>query len=281
MHQHLTKFLFIALGLIPALAFALPSDREQPINIEADHAQLDDERGVTQYKGNAILTQGTLRITGDIITFYYDDDQQITKTIAEGNLAKYQQIHKRGEAPVKARAIQMEYHAKTQKIYLLGKGYVLKDGDEVTGNRIEYDITKNIVHVNSGPVKIGDKTQQSTGRVHIIIQPPGGKKAKKTAKKVVAPKQPAPVVNAPKTEQKSDAPAPAAKEAKKYPTATTTTHLNLRTGPGTHYDKLNTFKPKTEVIVLTNQKDWVQVRGDIDGKPVIGWVSRRYIKLNN
>lgn len=182
-HQKLTKFLFITLGLIPALAMALPSDREQPINIEADHAQLDDERGVTQYKGNAILTQGTLRITGEIITFYYDENQQITKAIAEGNLAKYQQIHKPGEDPVKARALQMEYHAKAQKIYLLGKGHVWKEGDEFSGNRIEYDITKNVVHANSSPVQIGDKTQQSTGRVHIIIQPPGGKKLKSRLKK--------------------------------------------------------------------------------------------------
>ena len=279
MHQNLTKLLFITLSLLPALAVALPSDREQPINIEADHAQLDDERGVTQYKGNAILTQGTLRITGDIITFYYDDNQQITKTIAEGNLATYQQVHKAGEDPVKARAIQMEYHAKTQKIYLLGDGYVLKDGGKITGNRIEYDITKNIVHVNSGPVQIGDKIQQSTGRVHIIIQPPGSRKAKKQAKKATQPVAPTAPAATTELEQQSDV--KETKETEKYPTATTTTHLNLRTGPGTQYEKLGTFRPNTEVIVLTNQKEWVQVRGTINAKPVIGWVSRRYIKLNN
>ena len=280
MHLKLTKLLFITLSLLPALVLALPSDREQPINIEADHAQLDDERGVTQYKGNAILTQGTLRITGDIITFYYDDNQQITKAIAEGNLAKYQQIHKQGEEPVKARALQMEYHAKAQKIYLLGDGYVLKDGDKITGNRIEYDITKNIVHVNSGPVKIGDKVHDGDGgRISITILPPGSQKAKKPAKKENKTEKPAPVAEAPKAEQKSEI--VETKAAEKHPTATTTTHLNLRTGPSTQYGKLGTFRPISEIFVLTNQKEWVQVRGTINAKPVIGWVSRRYIKLNN
>lgn len=67
--RHLLINLLWGITLIPAIALALPSDREQPINIEADHAQLDDETGVTQYKGDAILTQGTLRIEGDVITF--------------------------------------------------------------------------------------------------------------------------------------------------------------------------------------------------------------------
>ena len=274
MHLPSTKLLLLCLSLIPALAFALPSDREQPINIEADHAQLDDEQGVTQYKGNAILTQGTLRITGDIITFYFDEDQQIKKAVATGNLATYKQVQKPGEEPIRARALQMEYHAKSQKIYLIGKGHVWHQGDEFSGNQIEYDIARNIVHANSAPVQVGDKIQEG-GRVHIIIQPPGSKKNKKPAKtepKTVTPKP------ATTPEVKSTVPT---KEAEKYLTAHTTTHLNLRTGPSTEYEKLGVFTPHSEVIILTQQKEWVQIKGNIKTKAVIGWVSRRYLDINN
>jgi lipopolysaccharide export system protein LptA len=277
MHHPLSKFLLITLSLIPALVFALPSDREQPINIEADHAQLDDQRGVTQYKGNAILTQGTLKITGDIITFYYDDQQQITKAIAEGNLATYQQIHKEGEDPVKSRALQMEYHAKIQKIYLLGQGYVLKEGNTITGNKLEYDIAKNVVNVSSSNVTVGDKVEKASERVHFIIQPPGSKKASKPVKKEVKKAAPTPVVKKDETSSEDIA---APKEEKRYPTGLVKTHLNLRTGPGTHYEKLGVFKPNSEVIVLTRQTEWFQVRGTIDSKPVIGWISRRYVELS-
>jgi lipopolysaccharide export system protein LptA len=274
-HLHPIKFLFFCLSLLPALALALPSDREQPINIEADHAQLDDEQGVTQYKGNAILTQGTLRITGDIITFYYDENQQIKKAVATGDLATYKQVHKPGEEPVRARALQMEYHAKIQKIYLIGKGHVWQQGDEFSGNHIEYDIARNIVHANSAPVQVDGKTQKS-GRVHIIIQPPGSKKTKKpVAKPENKPAKPV-TTPAPEAEQTSSS-----KKAEKYLTARTTTHLNLRTGPSTLYEKLGIFPPNTEIIVLTQQKDWVQIKGSIKAQPVIGWVSRRYIDINN
>ncbi len=272
-HLH-NKLLLSLLLLLPTLTLALPSDREQPIEIEADHAQLDDEQGITQYKGRAILTQGSLRIEGDIITFYYDDNQQISKAIAQGNLATYQQVQKAGEEPVRAKALQMEYHAKAQKIYLIGKSQVWKDGDEFSGNRIEYDIAKDVVNMNSAPVTVGGETQKS-GRVHIIIQPPGSKKKSSTIKKSTAtPKaaDPAPIIDeTTNTSQKDSI----------YPTATTTSNLNIRTGPGTQYDQLGTFGIASELIVLTKQEEWVQVRGMIDEKVVIGWVYRRYLQFPN
>jgi lipopolysaccharide export system protein LptA len=155
----LHKFLIIAFACSSSLVWALPSDREQPINIEADHAQMDDQSGVTQYKGNAILTQGTLRIEGDTITFFFDDDKNITKAIAQGKLAKYQQTQKEGETPVKARAIQMEYYADRQKIYLIGEGHIIQNGDEFTGNTIQYDIAKGLITANSQPVTVAGETK--------------------------------------------------------------------------------------------------------------------------
>ncbi|EEF80989.1 lipopolysaccharide transport periplasmic protein LptA [Methylophaga thiooxydans] len=265
-----TKLITVLLLMLPSLVWALPSDREQPINIEADHAQLDDREGVTQYKGDAILTQGTLRIEGDIITFYYDENKQIEKMVAQGKLATYKQVHKPGEAPVRAKALQMEYFAGRQKIYLIGQGHVWQSGDEFTGNRIEYDIERNVVTANSAPVSVGGEKQEK-GRVHIIIQPPGNKK-KTTPAQPKAEKKPAPEAAETKDSENTDA------SSKAYPTALTSTALNVRSGPGTHYLKLGTFAPSEEVIVLTRQTDWSQVRGMIDGEVVIGWVNSRYLK---
>jgi lipopolysaccharide export system protein LptA len=262
-HQQI-KLLIVLIAFLPSLSWALPSDRNQPIDIEADHAELDDANGITQYKGKAILTQGTLRIEGDIITFYYDANKQLTKAVAQGNLATYQQVQKPGEAPVRARALQMEYHAKAQKIFLLGQGHVWQAGDEFSGNKIEYDINKNVVNANSAPVEVAGEKQES-GRVHIIIQPPGSKK-KVTAPKIVTNSNVEPTAL---VDQDSD----------KHPGALTTTTLNVRTGPGVQYDKIGTFRPSSEVIILTEQKDWLQVRGEIDGQVVIGWVNRRYITV--
>lgn len=262
------------LMLLPALAWALPSDREKPINIEADHAQLDDREGITQYKGDAILTQGTLRIDGDIITFFYDENKQLTKAVSEGNRAKYEQVHKPGEKPVKAQARRLEYYADRQKIYLIGDGHVWQNGDEFTGNYIEYDIAKNVVSANSKPVTVDGETQKK-GRVHIIIQPQTKRSSGSTETKPAKPAAVTDKIETPKSENKTTAPTT---PAKAYPTAMTTTSLNVRSGPGTQYQRLGTFPQDLEVIVLTRQPNWAQVRGTINGDVVIGWVNSRYLQ---
>lgn len=173
------KLLLLLLMSLPINLWALSSDRDQPIEIEADHAQLNDEQGITQYQGEAILTQGTLRIEGDIITFYYDEDKQLTKAVSQGKRATYQQIQKQGEAPIRAKALQMEYHAKTQKIYLLGDGHVWQADGEFSGEYIVYDIAKNIVNASAGNGHVKGSEQvepKKDGRIHIIIQPPSHNK---------------------------------------------------------------------------------------------------------
>jgi lipopolysaccharide export system protein LptA len=271
-----SKLLFSLLALLPAITWALPSDRNKPINIEADHAQLDDTAGVTQYKGRAVLTQGTLRIDGDIITFHYDDQKQLTKVVAQGKLAKYQQVQKVGEEPVKARALQMEYHAAAEKIYLFGQGHIRKSGDEFSGNRIEYDIKRNIVNANARPVTIGNKTEKTQGRVHIIINPNTQKISSKPKKAApIKPKQLSSETNAVKPLIANDA------QDTGYPTTRTLTQLNIRTGPGKQYGKLATLGSNSELIVLTQQNEWLQVRGLSNQKVVIGWIHRSYVSPNN
>ena len=269
--RHLqNKYLIILSLLLPSLSWALDSDREKPIEIEADHAQLDEQQGITQYKGKVILTQGTLRIQGDIITFYYDENNQLEKAIAQGKLATYQQIQQQGEAPTKARALQMEYHARTQKIYLTGKGHIQQHGDIFSGEYIEYDINKNIINAHSKS-KNSDSANLGSERVHLIIQPPGSKKKNiSSASKLES--EPLTI----DTPVKSKSTYPDA-----YSTAVTTTRLNIRTGPGTQYPIINTFNTGDFLYLLTKQKDWVQVRGEINGQAIIGWGYHRYISPTN
>jgi lipopolysaccharide export system protein LptA len=273
-HLH-SKIAALMLLITPAWCYGLTSDREQPINIEADHAQLDDKTGMAQYKGDAILTQGTLRITGDIITFYYDENQQLIKAVAQGKLATYKQLHKEGDTPVKAESLQMEYYTESQKIYLLGKGHLWQNGDEFTGNRIEYDINRNMVVANSAPITVGGEKQQK-GRIHMIIQP-----SQKSTKKPETQPKPTPV-----TDKQVTSLTPAVKtatenttrSAESYPTAITSSNLNMRSGPGTQYQKLGMLNANQQVIVLTRQPAWSQVRAVINDEVVIGWVNSRYLK---
>jgi lipopolysaccharide export system protein LptA len=68
--------LFILLGLLllglllSAQSYALPEDREKPINLEADSASFDQNTGVSIYQGNVVVTQGTMYLAADKATVY-------------------------------------------------------------------------------------------------------------------------------------------------------------------------------------------------------------------
>lgn len=56
---------------------ALPSDREQPIRVQADSAELDDKQGVAVYRGDVVVTQGSTKLTGNTVTLKQDKNGDI------------------------------------------------------------------------------------------------------------------------------------------------------------------------------------------------------------
>ena len=91
MNKKFLKHLAWLLAAAMTNAAALSTDREQPIEIEADTAEADDGRGVTIYTGDVVIVQGTMHINGDVVTIYFDGNQDITKVVAEGEPAKFKQ----------------------------------------------------------------------------------------------------------------------------------------------------------------------------------------------
>ena len=58
----------LALAACATTAHGLASDKDQPIEVEADSAELDDAKKISIYRGNVVVTQGTIRMTGDVMT---------------------------------------------------------------------------------------------------------------------------------------------------------------------------------------------------------------------
>ncbi len=168
----------------PALATALSDDRNQPMYVEADRADIDDKRGVSVYRGNVRITQGTLQLTAAELTVH-SKGGDIIKAIAVGQPATYRQRPDGKDTDIEAEALRMEYFAAEQKIILLEKARVTQGGDSFSSEKIHYDIGKDVV-------KAGDGTPGD--RVRITIQP--------------KPRSTAPADPAPAAEQPAE-PAPA------------------------------------------------------------------------
>ncbi|NKC15934.1 MAG: lipopolysaccharide transport periplasmic protein LptA [Gammaproteobacteria bacterium] len=148
--------------LICAGAAALSSDRDQPINIEADWAEADDIRRVTVYKGRVVVVQGSIRITGDVVTMYYDQKRELTKLVATGRPARFKQKADQGELQ-RADAKRLEYLVGSDTMVLVGTANLAQGKSKVSADRIMYDTQNSQIKAES------KKEERSRGRVRIVI----------------------------------------------------------------------------------------------------------------
>lgn len=165
-----TKALVLATGfsLLSGLAHALPSDSSQPINIQADSAELDDKRGIAIYRGDVVITQGTLKITGDTVTITMNNDGDIDVFTSEGKPAYYEQLPSPDKEIVQAYGLTIQYFANTDKIIIIDQAKVIQQGNTFHGEKIVYDTNLEIVTAGRG--KQGTITTP-TPRVNMVIQP--------------------------------------------------------------------------------------------------------------
>ena len=178
MYRHASRLnlsLRAGLGLLGlALAgpvMALSTDREQDLQVEADSAELDGIEGISVYRGNVVVTQGSMRITGHTLTVHFSDSGDMERAIENGSPANYRQMQDGAEDYDEARARKMEYYPHRDSVILIERAWVKNpDGSTMTGNRIEYDTAQSRVKVQgrAAPATADGNGEDPGGRVNII-----------------------------------------------------------------------------------------------------------------
>ncbi|WBA80886.1 lipopolysaccharide transport periplasmic protein LptA [Endozoicomonas sp. GU-1] len=162
----LNKQWLVGLLFVPFMAMALPADRQQPIQIDSDTADIDNKKGVSVYRGDVVMTQGTTRITGDVITIY-TRDRELTRVIARGNKARayYEELQPGEQGMVQAWGNTIRYDVESDQIELIKNAQLSQKGDTFTGEQIDYNLTLQTVNAKGTP------SQGDNGRVQMVIQP--------------------------------------------------------------------------------------------------------------
>ena len=151
-------------------AMALSTDQKQAIEIEADKGELDDARNINTYTGNVIVTQGSIRITGNKMTVHYNRKNEIEVLVVEGNPATYRQLPDSSKVYDEAQAKRMEYHKRKNLVILQNKAVVKQESGSLRSDRIEYDTALSRVKAFSEAAGKGTKPGKKD-RVKIIIPP--------------------------------------------------------------------------------------------------------------
>ena len=185
----LEGLLWLVVGLSASSVVALPTDRQQPIFIEADRADMDDQKGISIYRGNVTLTQGSMALRCDVLTAHHSlETRELIDAVAEGAPAHFRQKATPDKEEVIATAPRMEYFVEKQLIYLLGNGEITQGRNVFRGQRIVYSLADAQVHAEGGTTPEG----HSEGRVRITLIPRDHGKGGSGAKNTVLPEDQAP-----------------------------------------------------------------------------------------
>ena len=169
-NRQLISLLLASLFTLPALA--LESDAEEEITIQSDRAELDRKAGTAIYIGHVILEQGTLKITADRITLFSNEQRKLSKAVAVGLPAHFQQQMEGEKGLTKAQGKTITYLTPKKNVTLLGDATLEQEGNVFTGETIIYNISSENVSAKGGTqTEVDPDSEQKPNRVRMIIQP--------------------------------------------------------------------------------------------------------------
>ncbi|GAB2878594.1 lipopolysaccharide transport periplasmic protein LptA [Microbulbifer echini] len=162
-YRHLLKTSAIAaLVLTASSAVALPEDRQQRINISSDAMNAGLNNNLVVYNKNVVITQGSLKIQADRVEVYFTPEKEISRVVAIGKPAHFQQKILQTERPVKAKAQKIVYRVSSEELQLTGKAHVDREGNTLAAEKIDYDLTTE---------QMSAQGQTGKGRVEMTWKP--------------------------------------------------------------------------------------------------------------
>ena len=168
--------LLLALTGLAAGAHAERSDRDKPVNIEADDdGSVDLLKQVVVFKGNVVITQGTMSIRAARVEVRQTPEgfRAATAFGGTGRPASFRQKRDGVDEYIEGQAERIEYDGTADVVRFLDNATVrrLRGGsvaDETTGNLITYD---NIAETFNVQRKPAPSPNNPSGRVRAVLTP--------------------------------------------------------------------------------------------------------------
>jgi lipopolysaccharide export system protein LptA len=186
MRSDLPAIMFGLIALASSMcAFALSTDRSQPMDVKANYLKTDENRttnpdvSVTYLKGNVQITQGSIKAHSDEATIYQDNsgksgatantsapsekNSRIQRVLLIGKQAHLEQLHDDDCGLMSADADRIDYHVATDIADMTGHVTVVQKGKgEFHGEHMVYN-------TSTGEMQSGDNAPSS--RVSMRFEP--------------------------------------------------------------------------------------------------------------
>ena len=174
-------------------AAAEKTDRDKPINYQADAGDVNVQTKVGTLLGNVILTQGTLTIRADKIVFRQNADNSVSAT-AWGNPLTFREKRDQVDEYYEGVAQRAEYDGQKRFLELFDRALLRKGADEIRSNYISYNAETEFFKAEGRPDTRPAAAGESPlgARVRGVFQPQqkDANKDDKTGKNGKAPAAP-------------------------------------------------------------------------------------------
>lgn len=140
-------FLVLVLSLSSTCWGFLSSGTKDPISIESNNLELDQQQGLATYIGQVILKQNDKELLADKLIIYKNAQGKIDKILAFGKPAKYTGTNK--EEPVFGEANKITFLTGNQDMILEGQAKLTQKKDSFTAPFITYNFQNKMIRSKS------------------------------------------------------------------------------------------------------------------------------------
>jgi len=158
-------YVVLCAALLASPAYAEKADRDKPVNLEADSVTLDDIRKISVYRGNVVLSQGTMMLRADHVQVT-QNAEGLDKVTATGRPVSFRQKVEGRDEFIEGFASRIEYDNLNSQLELIGQAHLRRGSDELRGAQISYNANTEFYKVVGQP----DATSPA-GRVRAVIRP--------------------------------------------------------------------------------------------------------------
>lgn len=144
----------LCLALTSGQASAEKADRDKPTTIDSDRLSHDDQKQITTFSGNVVLTKGTLQMRGDKLELWQDANGNYFGVMT-GRPARFRQKRDGVNEFMEGESSRMDYNGKEETVVLSGNAIMRRlEGDQlkdqVSGDRLTYNNLTERYLVESG-----------------------------------------------------------------------------------------------------------------------------------
>jgi len=151
----------LLLLLLPCQLWALSTDRDKPIEVEADELEVREQERISIYLGNVNLVQGSLEINADRVVLHFNEANELILMEMTGTPATLRQLDDK-QQEMWGEAKRIDYTQSDSMLILRDSAHLSHAGDT---------IESDLIRINTLNSSLQAGSIESDQRVKMLIQP--------------------------------------------------------------------------------------------------------------